>query len=95
MTPKPPTPRSVSATLCAHDFRAVNGKRIEGYGVTIQDAGAVRVDFYVAEDGSEADQLHRDALGKMAAVLRRKGWLVEQFRGDADDQSRYLIVAEG
>lgn len=94
-TPKPPSPQRVSATLRAADFRAANSRRPEGYGVAAENARAVRVDFHVAEDGSKADQLHREALDKMARVLRRKGWQVVQFRGDVNDRSRYLIVAEG
>lgn len=83
--PKPPTPRSVSATLSAADFRARRDGRAEGYEVewSLDDPPTgVVVDFEPdwGDDSTTAmaaaEALRFTALHQMAAVLRRKGWTV-------------------
>jgi len=79
-TPKPPTPRSVSATLAAADFRAArmqqdgaNLRRTEGFQVEWAPGTGVRVRFMTGDP-----DLRDVALSKMAGRLRLKGWQVDQ-----------------
>jgi len=85
--PKPPTPRSVSATLRAAGFRSYTDDRDDGYGVMWWDdeeRTAVYIAFTVgfgdggAEAVEAADKLHATAIAGMASALRRKGWQVEE-----------------
>ena len=81
--PKSPTPRSVSATLVAADFRTYRDGRDEGYLTEWHEqrgSGPVRVNF----ETGDAD-VRKLALEKMAAVLARK-WSVQDVG--------YLIVNE-
>jgi hypothetical protein len=85
-TPKPPTARSVSATLRAADLPAARDDR-EGYVVEwhgTPGASAVRVSYEANDDES----LRLLALKEMTAVLRRKGWLVREGR-----TGRLLVTA--
>jgi hypothetical protein len=92
--PKPPTPRSVSATLRTAGFRAI-GAGTEGYEVAWHGDGPGVHLVFIADDGDDstaahvvADRLRDEALVSMAATLRRKGWHVEQ-------RYAYLIVTGG
>lgn len=88
--PKPPTPGSVSATLRTAGFRAI-GDGDEGYEVRRHGgtpAAGVRVSFHDwTENWAGADALEQaaaneaDALVKMAATLRHKGWQVDELPG--------------
>jgi len=96
--PKSPTPRSVSATLRAADFRVWTNERGEGYEAMWDDPErtAVYVTFTadygdLGMDACEAaDNLHATAMSGMASALRRKGWQVEECGNVAP----YLIVRE-
>ena len=101
MTGKPPSPRSVSATLRAADFRARRDDRPEGYEVerSLVYPEAVIVDFE-PDWGDESHQAHADgealrdkALDLMAAALRRKGWAVTLL-GRPGRRPMYLLVTE-
>ena len=97
---KPPTPRSVSATLRAAGFKAI-GDGDEGYEAAwfgaypATAAGVVHVRFCAYRgDGTsaaidEARELEHKALAAMAAVLRHKGWAAEER-----ESGTYLIVKE-
>ena len=88
MTPKPPSPRSVSATLAAADFRAIGDKRearTEGFQTEWAPGAGVRVRF-VTDD----PDMRSLALRKMAGTLRRKGWQVNERHDRA-----YLTVTGG
>lgn len=84
MTPKQPTPASVSATLRTAGFRASRREQrgagmawTEGYMVARHGyTPCVAVEF-VAGDGDST--ILADALTKMTAALRHKGWLVRQY----------------
>lgn len=73
MTPKPPSPRSVSATLVAADFRAANQYRAEGFQCEWAPGTGVRVRFITADPA-----LRDTALSKIAGRLRYKGWFVRE-----------------
>ena len=100
-TPKPPTLVSVSATLRTAEFRAHRDGRTEGYEVerSLVDPGAVIVDFSPdwGDDSTEAhragEALRIEALDKMAAVLRRKGWAVTAA-GAPHRPPMFLLVKE-
>ena len=82
---KPPTVRSVSATLRAAGFSAHRDGRDEGFRVEwsgMPDSSPVRVRFVAVTN--ELDDL---AMRTMATVLTRKGWSVR-------DAGRHLIVKE-
>ena len=80
-TPKPPTPVSVSATLRYAGFGAWR-KGSDGYRVRWPDPNTVSVDY----DPGPYTVDRREALAKMAAALRRKGWTV------TEDSSGRLLV---
>ena len=74
MTGKPPTPRSVSATLRTAGFSAYRPGRDEGYLVEwfgMPGSSPVRVGFEAVTN--ELDAL---AMETMTVVLTRKGWSV-------------------
>lgn len=77
--PAPPTPRSVSATLRAADFRSSirphARTRSEGFLVGRDDERTVWVRF-VADD----PDLREVAMTKMSTTLSHKGWLVIDAR---------------
>jgi hypothetical protein len=87
--PASPTPRSVSATLRAADFRSSirphERKRSEGFLVGRNDKRTVWVRF-VTDD----PDLREVALAKMSATLSHKGWLVT----DATSIGVGLLVRE-
>ena len=97
--PKPPSPRSVSATLRTAGFRAI-GDGDEGYEVAWwrddPAAGQVHVSYcdYRGDGTSaavdEARELEHKALTSMGDALRRKGWAA----GERDSLCPYLIVQE-
>jgi hypothetical protein len=86
--PKPPSPRSVSATLAAAYFRATRidaaNMRTEGFQTEWAPGTGVRVRF-----ATDDPALRDVALSKMAGTLRRKGWQVSQ----REDRT-YLTVTE-
>lgn len=93
--PKPPSPRSVSATLRTAGFRAI-GDGDEGYEVGPYGgpgSGTVHVTFRSYRgDGSGAAidaalAFELEALASMMATLRHKGWAAEPSVPPA-----YLIV---
>jgi|HubBroStandDraft_6_1064221.scaffolds.fasta_scaffold1489272_2 hypothetical protein len=86
---KPPTPQRVSATLRTAGFGAAGPRRDEGYKVAWHGyTPCVAVKFAVRDAGeAEAASLFADALTKMAAALRQKGWLVRQYPA-------FLVVEE-
>lgn len=90
MTPKPPSPRRVSATLAAAGFRAASQYRAEGFQTEwAPGIGAiVRVRFVTGDPA-----LRRTALGRMAATLRWKGWQVAEYADEGPDRA-YLTVTE-
>lgn len=82
---KPPTVRSVSATLRAAGFSAFRDGRDEGYLVEwfgMPGSSSVRVSFE-----SITTETYELAFQQMTLVLTRKGWSVR-------DAARYLIVKE-
>lgn len=85
--PKPPSPRSVSATLRTAGFKAI-GDGDEGYICAwFRDipGSAVHVSFHAycgdgsAAAGDEARELENKALASMGDALRRKGWAAEEW----------------
>lgn len=74
--PKPPTPRSVSATLAAADFRAWNQYRAEGFQAEwAPGIGAIVLVRFVTDDAG----MRSVALSKMAGRLRYKGWAAQRY----------------
>lgn len=84
--PKPPTARSVSATLRAAEYHTADFRRPgidgEGYVIAREDTGTIRVDFMTGDP-----DLHAKALWAMRRTLIQKGWKVN--RGP---ESRFLLV---
>ena len=78
-TPKPPTVRSVSATLRTAGFAAHRDGRDEGYRAEwsgMPDSSPVRVRFVAVTNA--LDDL---AMKTMTAALTRKGWSVRNVHG--------------
>ncbi len=94
--PKPPTPRSVSATLRTAGFAAAQRipppgmyKLSEGYRAEWQQGEGSPVVVSFITDGA---YVHEQALSAMTETLTRKGWSVRKV----EDMSRpgRLIVKE-